>query len=167
MNGGANLSECGTYRWGLWRSFDHGSGPWAVFVMLNPSTADATKNDPTIRRCIGFAREQRCTGLYVVNLFAYRATKPAELKAAHKRGVDIVGEENDERIRSALRLCQGGPVICAWGTKGTLLGRDKEVLKLLREHSWVRPRALRMTKSGHPEHPLYLPKGLPPVPVPS
>jgi hypothetical protein len=83
---GATLSDCGRYRYRLWRRW--ADGPTVLFVMLNPSTADADVDDPTIRRCIGFARSWGAGALEVVNLYAWRATQPAELKAA----VGPVGE---------------------------------------------------------------------------
>lgn len=144
--GSAVISECGTYRYRLERSWDTGK-PCGVFVMLNPSVANADLDDPTIRRCVGFARAWGWGRLVVVNLFAYRATDPKELKAA----VDPVGPENDRHIREAVA---DRPVVCAWGGGGGFVGRDRAVLRLLRE-AGVEPMCLRLSGGGHPWHPLY------------
>ena len=121
--------------------------------MLNPSTADAANDDPTIRRCIGFARQWGCGHLIVLNLFAYRATDPATLKGA----VDPVGPENEKWFGQVLnRRERGGPVVYGWGVHGEYMGQDRVVRGWL-EALGVRPLALGMTKDGHPRHPLYVP----------
>lgn len=123
-----------------------------VLVMLNPSTADETRDDPTMRRALRFARREGCGGLIVVNLFALRATDPAAL-AAHP---DPVGPDNDQILCAAVG--RGAPVVAAWGTHGTLHGRDRAVLRLLTP---VRLRCLGLTAGGQPRHPLYLPASAP------
>lgn len=148
---GADISACGRYRYSLWRRW--GPGPSVLFVGLNPSTADATLDDPTIRRCIGFARAWGYGGLVMANLFAWRDTAPAGMMAA----ADPVGPDNDrvlqaEHVRAAL-------TVAAWGAHGAHLGRDEVVRALL-----PRLHCLRLTKHGHPGHPLYLPASLQPVP---
>lgn len=158
MNKDAIISACGKYRYLLQRSWN----PYlqaVCFVMLNPSTADANVDDPTIRRCLGFAKTLGFGQLEVVNLFAWRATDPTELK----RTDDPIGSENDEQLLSAAKVCN--MTICAWGTNGTYRQRDKAVLKLLRENG-VRPHSLRLSKHGHPAHPLYLPGNLQPMVMP-
>lgn len=142
----ATISRCGLYRYGLgraWNPFGHG----VCYVMLNPSTADATLDDPTIRRCIGFARTLGFGWLSVVNLFALRATNPDELK----RHPDPVGPDNDEAI---LREADAATtIVCAWGAHPIGRLRAAKVRELLEP----RPlRALGVTKYGHPRHPLYL-----------
>lgn len=149
----AVISECGTYRYMLSRRWAH--GPTCVFVMLNPSTADASQDDPTIRRCIGFAKREGCGALVVVNLFAYRATSQADMLAA----VDPVGPENDYHVMESL-IDADGPVIAAWGAHGTHLGRDK----VLRSLTYVQLYCLRRTKSGSPGHPLYISADAPVMP---
>lgn len=147
----ATFSQGHTYRYALTRRWDL-TRPLAVFVMLNPSTADAFADDPTIRRCISFARSWTAGGLLVLNLFGLRATDPQVLR----RHPDPVGPDNDLVI--AERLADNepvGPVICAWGTRGTLNGRADQVLRLLRGYG-VRPLCLGTTKDGHPRHPLYV-----------
>jgi hypothetical protein len=147
----AVLSTCGTYRYLLTRSVGPGER-WATFILLNPSTADARTDDPTIRRCIGFARLWRCGRLNVLNLFAFRATRPTDLKQA----ADPVGPENRAWFERTL-LHQGvGPVVCGWGVHGRHLGQDRIVLEWL-EQLGVKAVTLGATKDGHPRHPLYLP----------
>lgn len=149
-SGGADISSDRLYRWRLWRSWGDLRHRCA-FVMLNPSTADATVDDPTIRRCITFAKDWGYDGIEVVNLFARRATNPAEL-----RRIDYpIGESNNEAIERAALSCDR--IICAWGNHGALLRRGIRVLKLLRGVTRRQEiMALTVTKEGHPGHPLYL-----------
>lgn len=142
----ARLSDCGTYRYELGRRW--ADGPIVTWVMLNPSTADATQDDRTIGRCIEFSKAWGFGGLVVVNLFAFRATEPAALKAAD----DPVGPENDAAISSAVE--QAPLVVAAWGVHGGLVGRDRRVTELIEESGEVV--CLGTTKDGYPCHPLYL-----------
>lgn len=135
----------GVYRYLLFRSWDE-SLPHVCFCMLNPSTADSIADDPTIRRCIGFAKAWGCGGFYVVNLFAYRATSPKELKLAP----DPVGLWNFCFIYVVSQ--QASMTVAAWGTRGLLLHQDMHVLPLLKN-----PVCLGLTKAGQPKHPLYVP----------
>lgn len=154
----AAFSPCGTYRYVLTRTWD-ADKPRMVFVMLNPSTADAFEDDPTITRCILRAkRELDCGGIVVINLFAYRATDPRELK----RAADPVGPMNDAAI---LRYCGnlGDVVYAAWGTHGTLHGRARRVADML-EVVGATPWCLGTTKGGEPLHPLYIPANRPSQP---
>lgn len=123
--------------------------------MLNPSTADATSDDPTIRRCTGFARARGFGGLRVLNLFALRCTDPAEMKGAP----DPVGPQNDVFLRNAFArsVSEGSPVIAAWGVHGIHLLRDDAVRALAAECG-VKLMCLGATKDGHPRHPLYVPR---------
>lgn len=157
---GAILSPDGVHRYRLWDIWDSDLAPVA-FVMLNPSTADATRDDPTIRKCRGFAYRWGCGGFVVVNLFAYRATDPADLL---RDGVlwDIVGPDADAHIRAALAVCD--PVILAWGAHGASryhAERVREVLALVRDHA---PECLGLTAGGQPCHPLMLSYKTPRVP---
>jgi hypothetical protein len=154
----ARLSPCGTYRYTLDRVWDRRRRA-AVFLMLNPSTADASENDPTIRRCIGFAKRNGYGGITVVNLFALRATKPAAL-ALHP---DPVGPDNDMWIQSVL-FKQPAAVIAAWGAYPPAAGRGMAdratervaaVLRLVAIYG-VPLKCLGTTKDGQPRHPLYL-----------
>lgn len=153
---GATFSPCRSYRYRLWRFWDQ--RPYLAFVMLNPSTADETANDPTIERCQRRAVAGGYGGLAVVNIFALRSTDPKALY----RHADPVGPWNDAAILDVAR--QAGLLICAWGAHGKLHGRGARVLAMLRE-SGVEPHALRIGKGGQPGHPLYLPYALEPVPI--
>lgn len=144
------FSSCRKYRYTLWREWLGGDG-YAMFIGLNPSTADETRDDPTIRRCIGFAQSWGYRSLLMTNLFAFRATYPADMMAA----ADPIGPENDSWLRTS--AADAGVVVAAWGTLGTHRGRDAAVRAMLRNL-----RVLRLTKDGHPQHPLYLPKTLTP-----
>ena len=140
------------YRYALWRIWDR-SLPAVMFIGLNPSTADARRDDPTLVRCIGFATDWGYGGVYTANLFAYRATDPRDMKAAKSP----VGPANNEVILSL--VARVDKVIAAWGNDGAWLARDAQVRALLPELHY-----LKMNRSGQPAHPLYLPKGLQPRP---
>jgi hypothetical protein len=146
----AVISECGTYRYALSREFSEGKGR-LLFVMLNPSTADAASDDPTIRRCAGFARQDGFSALDVANVFAFRATDPRALF----RTSDPVGPENDSWLK---RLAgRADKIILAWGNLAPK-NRADGVVRLLRGPE-LRPLfALRITKVGAPQHPLYVAK---------
>ena len=141
---GAFISADGLYRYSLWRLWDT-SKPAVLFIGLNPSTADATDDDPTIRRCLGFARSWGFGSLYMGNLFAFRATDPMALYEA----ADPVGPDNDKWLLELSANCQ--KAVFAWGAKGQLLGRDKTLASAFPEAYCI-----RRTKEGHPSHPLYL-----------
>ena len=143
----AVFSRCGLYRYALTREW--GQGGRVTFVMLNPSTADHRRNDPTIARCENRARDMGATGFRIVNLFAFRATYPRELRAAP----DPVGPGNDADICRAARWAD--QVICAWGTHGGLQGRGQKVQNMLRGLG-VDLLHLGLTNGGAPKHPLYL-----------
>jgi hypothetical protein len=147
MTGGATFSADRRYRYRLWRRWDR-TRPVVAFVMLNPSTADARHDDPTIRRCVGFARRWGHGGIEVVNLFAYRATNPRALRTVR----DPVGPDNRRHIRGALR--RAALVIVAWGA-----GADGSLLAEL-----VGARCLGLTRAGRPRHPLYLRRDVRPAP---
>ena len=152
MKSTATLSECGRYRYRLTRRW--GAGGNAVFVMLNPSTADADVDDPTIRRCIGFARDWNQGGLIVVNLYAYRATKPADLWKA----TDPVGPDNNRILSETFAEANvnSDPVIAAWGANAKPYRVFQVADRASRER--IDLEALGVTKDGAPRHPLYMPK---------
>lgn len=163
----AVISDCGRYRYLLCRSVGNAS-KIATFVMLNPSTADAVRDDATIRKVCGYANNWGCGEVRVVNLFAFRATNPMELsKLSHE---DAVGPENDRYIQEAFAV--SGIFICAWGdgkAKGSpvakmVIKRRQEVRSML--EGFVLHRLGPLTKSGNPRHPLYLPGNLIPEPLP-
>ncbi len=155
----AIISACKQYRYSLTRTVGD-SKKCCVFIMLNPSTANATEDDATIRRCIGYAKNWSCGELSVVNLFAYRAKKPVDMMAAD----DPIGQYNDHHIALALARIRGlgGYAICAWGNRGQYKDRNIEVLKILREMK-VDPHFLELTHNKQPGHPLYLSKTLTPI----
>jgi hypothetical protein len=138
------------YRYALWRIWDR-ELPAVMFVGLNPSTADARRDDPTLVRCMGFARDWGYGGVYTANLFAYRATEPRDMKQAESP----IGPDNDRVI---LELAgKADKVIATWGNDGAWMNRAAEVRALLPELHY-----LKMNRSGQPAHPLYLPGSLTP-----
>lgn len=147
MEFGAVFDASDRYRYSLWRAWSNDS-PRIVFVLLNPSTADEQRNDPTIRRCIGFSRAWNYGSVEVVNLFAYRATDFRELFKVS----DPVGEENNRFLMQAVERCS--TVVVGWGTRGTLFGRDRQAMSLLAGRKDVY--CLGITKDGLPRHPLYV-----------
>ena len=155
---GAIFSNCAKYRYKLWRIWELRK-PYAMFLMLNHSTADEFNNDPTVARCQSYASDWGYGGLHVCNLFTYRATDRSEMKATRYP----IGKDNDQVI---LDVSLGaGIVICAWGNDGNHKNRSTEVVKLLNRAN-VKLHCLRITKENEPEHPLYLKKSLRPIPYP-
>lgn len=134
------------YRYQLWRRW-HDTKPTVAFIMLNPSTADETDDDPTIRRCIGYARKWGFGKLVVGNLFAVRTPDPENLGDFF----DPYGPQNDEFLRAISDEAE--KVIAAWGRHGTLFDRAQEVVEMLDVDIF----ALDTTKNGQPIHPLYQP----------
>lgn len=133
--------------------------PTVNFIMLNPSTADELANDPTVERCERRARAMNYGALIVTNVFAFRSTDPAALRKVEN---PVGGEINDQVIAYGARL--SSLVVCAWGTRGALKRRGQQVLDIIRREG-IEPHCLRMTESGHPEHPLYLSYELQPKPI--
>lgn len=142
-----------TYRYLLTRIWDPAVPP-AVFLMLNPSTADALEDDATILRLVrrpnGFAHRMGAGGVVVVNLFALRSTDPRALRDH----ADPVGPLNDAFIRRA--TAGASTVVAAWGAGGVEHGRGQRIAETLRKRG-VRLQCLGMTSTGQPRHPLYLP----------
>lgn len=159
----AEISACGKYRYFLQRRW--GDGNCVTWIMLNPSTADHTIDDPTIRRCCGFSRSWGYSGIFVVNLFAYRSPSPKDLLAAS----DPVGEHNKEWCLSAFDMSKNqymdsdpAPIIAAWGRRGSFMNMENTML------GWADEAGVPLhclTKDGlaRANHPLYLPKHLTPV----
>ena len=154
----ATFSPDRLYRYTLQRRVSLDPGICA-FCMLNPSTADEEQDDPTIRRCMGFARAWGYGTLLVVNLFALRATDPRALKEA----IYPVGPNNNQAIRDAVG--RADRFVMAWGNGGTLYGRADTVRVLINLSQHV-VYDLGTTKAGEPRHPLYIPKSQAPVPCP-
>lgn len=146
----AHISPDGRFRWSLSRTW--GDAEPLVWLMLNPSTADAESDDPTIRRCMGFARDRGYGGIVVVNLFAYRATKPSDLVDAFRAGwIDAV--DMDVNRASVGVAAAQRDVVAAWGAH--------PITRQVRHGIDVRDDArnvwcLGRTKDGYPRHPLYV-----------
>lgn len=161
FKGSAVFSPCERYRYRLertWPSTVDAMVDWVTFLMLNPSTATADADDPTVAKCGRYARSWGASRLIVVNLFALRSTDPRALLTEE----DPVGPDNDEEIVKAVR---GSSIaICAWGNWGCERDRSKHVLQLLRDRG-LGPQLhfLRMNKTLEPQHPLYLPGNLKPI----
>lgn len=147
---GAIFSDCRRWRYSLWRRFsDIPCRPkqFCAFIGLNPSTADETIDDPTVRRCIRFAKSWNFGGMIMLNLFAYRATDPNVMKAFPHP----VGEFNDFTIDTVCRSV--GQVVCCWGNHGSFQNRSDHVGEILSDvPTWC----FGTTKTGEPKHPLYL-----------
>ena len=154
MATGAVLSSCGHYRYLLERHWDHSKHALG-FVMLNPSTADAMEDDPTIRRCIRFAKDNGFGAIYVGNLFAWRATDPADLPTDRQLAI---GPDRDFFLHRMGMQCR--TVVAAWGSKLPRFA-DKPFLyvslcEALDDIGVRRAKCLGTTKNGQPRHPLYV-----------
>lgn len=150
MHSSAVISDCGRYRYLLSRNWS--PKPPCTFVMLNPSTADGKKDDPTIRKCIAYAKFWGCGALHVVNLFAYRATNPSALT---ETSASPIGPSADSYLTHACQLASmnGGTIVCAWGNHGGIMNRGTRVRGLLDRTFDLH--VLGLTKKGEPVHPLY------------
>lgn len=160
MNRDTIFSPCRKYRYTLWRTwgdlFDKPSNDYVAFCCLNPSTADETVDDNTVRRCINFARDWGYRWFVMLNLFAFRSTNPKDMLKCD----EPIGAENDKHI---LDVTKGAKiVVAAWGPPGAHLNRDRIVTSMLRQ-AGIKLMCLRKTATGFPEHPLYLPGHLKPI----
>lgn len=166
----AVISECGKFRYSLSRVWNLlapvGTAKLVNFVMLNPSTADAEADDPTIRRCVGFAKSWGFDGLVVTNLYPLRATSPAAMQAAANRlgQIDAMSHRPLNEMHVAWAASRASFVLCAWGAHAEPVVAAK-VLRIIRGVNKT-PCALKFTKDGHPSHPLYLPATATPLPIP-
>jgi len=147
MEKGAQFSDDRIYRYALWRTWREGDH--VLFIGLNPSTADETEDDPTIRRCIGFAKEWEFGGIYMLNIFALRATNPKNLM----KSKDPIGEKNNDFLQ--MYFDKIGLNVACWGTLGKYLNRGQQVRDILGDDCL---HCFGLTKNGQPKHPLYLPK---------
>lgn len=154
MQKGASLSECGKYRYALWRVWDENRGK-VLFIGLNPSTADGSLDDTTIRRCMSYARQWGYGGILMGNLFAFRSTHPERLAGA----VDPVGPENDAWLTRMAE--QADLAVAMWGNGGCLWNRSTVVEEMIPDLY-----CLRVTGKGEPHHTRGLPDGIRPVPFP-
>lgn len=149
----AIFSPCRQYRYLLWRRWgEDWEANFAMFIGLNPSTADETKDDPTIRRCIAFAKSWGHSALLMANIFAYRATDPNVMK----QQPDPIGADNDRYLLEYAN--KANVVIAAWGNHGTHNDRQAKVKALI-----PNLHCLKITAAGMPGHPLYLPQTLKPI----
>ena len=146
----ARFSRCRKYRYSLERSWSEGKGR-VLFIGLNPSTADHRSDDPTIRRCVGFARDWGFQAMEIVNLFAFRATLPSDLKQAAKP----VGPANNKWIKRAHQ--DADLTVACWGNDGSFLARDEEIAAEL-----TGMHCIHLNRSQQPAHPLYLKASLRP-----
>jgi hypothetical protein len=152
---GATLSKNRKHRYTLWRRW--GAGPSVNFIMLNPSTADEKANDPTIRRCLGFAQAWGYESLIVTNLFSIRSPTPDIISTTR----NAVGPSNDRILLLKAEISK--LIICAWGNGGLINGRSGYVYDLLRHYRY-KLHCLKINGSGEPAHPLYLADNLVPIP---
>lgn len=150
--GQAVFSECCKYRYSLTREWDRDKKK-VLFLLLNPSTADESKNDPTIRRCINYAKDWGYGGLYIGNIFAFRATDPLVMK----KQSDPIGPLNNGFILYLHK--QAAITVAGWGSNGSFLDREAYIKRLLKNNIYY----LKLTKDRHPGHPLYLKKDLKPI----
>lgn len=151
----AEISECGLFRWWLRRRW--ADGPTVCFVMLNPSVADANQDDPTIRRCIAYAKAWDFGALSVRNMYPYSATKPAHLKQA-MRSIDVTGGACGKAELLAARSAD--LVVCAWGSNASADAQQRVVSLLSPVPLWC----LALTGDGKPVHPLMQRGDLEPIP---
>ena len=143
----AILDPSRTYRYVIKRQWGKNNENFINFVLLNPSTADETNDDPTIKACIKIGQNLGYDGLWITNLFAFRATKPVDLK----KSSNPIGILNNKYLEDYAKKSK--MVLLAWGNHGNFLGRNKEVIKILFENI---PHCLEITKLGNPKHPLYI-----------
>lgn len=164
------FSPCRQYRYTLWRELgdpmvnqEQPIGSFLIVIGLNPSKADEVQNDPTIRRCIGFAQSWGFRTLCMMNAFAFRATDPKEMKAQ----ADPVGPDNNHHLKQLLFACHnsGGLALAAWGVHGDWNDRDMDI-EAMAGNLHVPLHCLGKTRLGQPRHPLYLNKTLQPIPYP-
>jgi hypothetical protein len=158
VRGDALFSACGLYRHWLSRTWD-ANRPYVNFLLLNPSKATAELTDNTMERCNCYAFDWGYGGQWTTNAFDFRATYPTDMKAHPKPASDDCDRWIVEVAKKA------AIVVCGWGTDGEFLGRGAHVISLLRENG-ITPHCLKKTKSGLPNHPLYLRKTLRPIPCP-
>jgi len=146
----AVFSPCRKWRYHLKQVWDD-TKPNLLWMMLNPSTADETQNDPTVERCEQRARQWGYGGVEVYNIFAYRATDPSDMKAQ----AEPIGPDNDKWAAEFAKQSQHTLAILGWGEHGKHRDRGAEVLKIIQSHQG-QVQVLKVNKSGHPKHPLYI-----------
>lgn len=147
---GAVLSSCETYRYQLWRIWDD-TKPKVMFLMLNPSTADANKDDATIRKCMRYSIKWNYGGFYVGNLYGYRATDRSVIKSVD----NPIGDENQNHLLELSKKCD--KIVCAWGNEE---GRPERIFSILDNLYYLK---LNKDREQSPAHPLYLKGDLTPT----
>lgn len=168
MNRTTEFSPCRKYRYTLWREWDCDSltgcaddlknaGSYLMVIGLNPSTADETQDDPTIRRCIGFAKAWGFGALCMTNLFAWRDTDPEDMKLSP----DPIGPGNDKWLNEC--ATRAGLIIAAWGKHGSYLYRGAKVKSSMRD-AGISLSCLKINGDGTPKHPLYISADTKPIP---
>ncbi len=155
---GAIFSDCRLYRYRLWRVWD-ASKPAVAFCMLNPSTADEDHLDPTLKRCLQFAKDWGFGRMDIVNLFAWRSTDPKAMKRTEHPESELDGFKNNNAIADAQAECN--QLICAWGVDGAFCSRGSIVKSFLKARRPIYH--LGLTKEGFPRHPLYTLGDLKPI----
>ena len=154
----AVVSDDGVHRYMLTRRW--APGPLLPFILLNPSIADSTTDDATVRRCMSFAQHFGCSGIRVGNIFAHRDTDPHILP----RLVDPIGLDNPKWIMHLVKVTREEdpflPVVCGWGVLGGLRGGHERMMRTLRDVN-APTACLGVTKEGYPKHPLYIANGTP------
>lgn len=160
----ALFSDDWIYRYRLEIVWDVADKRRLVWFMLNPSTADHLRNDPTVAKCCRLSARWDYPGIIVMNLFAFRATKPGDMKAT----TDPIGPEytDDNLIEwsGGMSLLKDYRLICAWGNDGNYRDRGQHVLNLFERHG-ILPFYLKLNNDGSPAHPLYLPEAIKPQPI--
>lgn len=153
MNNICVFSPCRKYRYSLFHIWDKDNPTYAMFIGLNPSTADENKLDPTLRRCAAFSKRWGYGGLVMTNIFAYRDTDPKIMKKQD----DPIGPDNNSILLECSK--EASVIIAAWGNHGEFMNRGNEVKKLIKNLC-----CLKLSKNGNPYHPLYLKGDLNPIP---
>ncbi len=149
----ARFSRCGRYRYSLRRRWSTGGGT-VLFIGLNPSTADQQRDDPTIRRCVAFANFWGFNAMEIVNLFAFRATYPSDLK----KSIDPIGHDNDRWINTAFG--RSDLAVACWGNEGVFMDRGHQIMR-----KYAGLSCLKLNQTHQPAHPLYLKADLLPTPL--
>lgn len=156
MQNEAVISTCGRYRYLLTRQIkqleDNQTDKICLFIMLNPSTADANVNDPTIRKCIKFALREKCTRLHVVNLFPFRATNPRKLRS---KAVAPIGGDHNNYLIVRGEILKSDLIIVAWGNNLPYVTPVYQVADFLRDAE-KQAYCFELTLNGNPKHPLYV-----------
>lgn len=156
MEADAIISDCGKFRYSLSRVWD-ASKPKVLFIMLNPSTADAENDDATIRRCKGYAESWGYGGFFVGNLFPFRSTEPKELLKCD----NPIGDKNEEYLKTMAEHCC--LIVCAWGNSPIVSKIEKRFPDYKPLKHFYHLHYLELSKDGTPKHPLYLLKTLTPT----